>query len=333
MDKEILKTAATRLTKPPKGILAADESSGTCDKRFSALNIAPTEENRRAYRELLITAPDLDKYISGIILYDETIRQSTKDGKKFTEVMKSKGIDIGIKVDQGLVDFQENPDEKITQGLDGLKERLQEYKDMGATFAKWRAVYQIGEGTPSEALMLENARILAKYALLCQELNIVPIIEPEILIEGVHSIEQCDKITRRNFEILFPELVLMGVFMPGIILKTSMVISGKNASDKAPADKVAEMTVASLVDKVPSDIGGIVFLSGGQSEEESTVHLNLMHQTGDLPWNLTFSYSRAIQNPVLKHWAKHPDDTAGAQKLLIERAGANSLASVGQYPQ
>ncbi|MDP9248911.1 MAG: fructose-bisphosphate aldolase class I, partial [bacterium] len=290
-----------------------------------------SEENRRAYRELLITAPGLEEYISGIIFYDETIRQSAKDGKSFYAILQSKGIDVGIKVDQGLKDFPPFEGEQKTQGLEGLKGRLEEYKTMGATFAKWRAVYKIGEGTPSVLLMEENAKILAEYARVCQELDIVPIIEPEVLIEGEHSIDQCYEATAKNLDILFAEFVKENIFLPGAILKTSMVISGKGAQNRAVPEQVAEMTLKCLKEHVPKNIGGVVFLSGGQNEEESVVHLNLMHQKGELPWNLTFSYSRAIQNPVLKYWSENMEDIKGAQELLLERAKGNSLASVGEY--
>jgi fructose-bisphosphate aldolase class I len=331
VNKDILTKTVARLTNPPKGIIAADESNNTCNARFEKLGIPATEENRRAYRELLITAPDIEKYISGYILYDETIRQSSKDGKSFSSILQSKGMDVGIKVDAGLKEFTAGSPEKITQGLDGLPERLKGYKKMGATFAKWRAVYTIGDNLPSDALMKTNADSLAQYALLCQAEDIVPIIEPEVLYEGEHSIEKCYEVTARNFDILFDKFKTLNVFMSGIILKTSMVISGKNAPEKAGAEKVAEQTLKCLKKHLPADIGAIVFLSGGQSEEDSTIHLNLMHQMGTLPWNLSFSYSRAIQNPVLKHWAEYPKDIAGAQAILLKMAEQNSLASIGKY--
>ncbi len=331
MNQEILKATVARLTNSPKGILAADESSKTCDARFEKVGVAQNEENRRSYRELLITAPSINQYISGFILYDETIRQSTKDGKSFPSVMQAEGIDVGIKVDGGLKEFNGSIVEKITVGLDGLPERLKEYRAMGATFAKWRAVINIGEGLPTDAALQANAEALAQYALMCQDADIVPIIEPEVLLEGTHSIEKCYEVTAHNLDIVFAEFKKQNVFLPGVILKTSMVISGKDAPAKATQREVAEMTVKCLKEHVPADIGAIVFLSGGQSEEDSTVHLNLMHQMGDLPWNLTFSYSRALQNPVLKHWAEHPEDISGAQELLLKAAKANSLASVGKY--
>ncbi len=332
MNKEILTKTVARLVSSPKGILAIDESSITCNKRFEKLGIPTTEENRREYRELLINAPEIEKYISGYILFDETIRQSTQNGYQFTSILKSKGIDIGIKVDAGLKDFPSNQLEKITEGLDGLSNRLKEYKDLGATFAKWRAAYIISDDTtPSLECMNENAKILAQYAHLCQEQDIVPIIEPEILIEGVHTIDKCYEVTAKNLDIVFNELKLMNVFLPGLILKTSMVIPGKVSMMKVSTEKIAEMTLGCLKEHVPKDIGGIVFLSGGQDDEEATLNLNAMHQKGDLPWPLTFSYSRAIQNKVLESWAHNKGDIKSAQDLLLVAARNNSEASLGQY--
>lgn len=332
MNQEILAQTAARLVKPPKGIIAADESAPTCDARFEKLNIAKTEENRRAYRELLITAPGIEQYISGFILFDETIRQSTKDGKSFTSIMKEKGVDIGIKVDKGTIDFPDHPGEKITQGLEGLSERLKEYKTMGATFAKWRAIYNISANTPSEALMRENARTLAQYAKACQAEDIVPIIEPEVLLDGDHTIKKCYEVTARNLEIVFEEITNALIFLPGLILKTSMVLPGKDSKVEVYDDEIAKMTVKCLKEKVPQAIGGVVFLSGGQDDIKATIRLDAMHQLGDLPWALTFSFSRAIQNPVLQSWAANPGNVAAAQALLIERAKDNSLASIGKHP-
>lgn len=331
IDEEKLVRIVERLMKPPKGILAIDESLNTCNQRFEKLGVPTTEEKRREYRELLVTAPEIEKYISGFILFDETIRQSTKNGRDFISVLQEKGVDIGIKVDEGLVDMPGHEGEKITKGLENLKNRLEEYKNMGATFAKWRAVYSISENTPSEDCFRENAKILVEYASLCQKLNIVPILEPEVLIDGKHSIEKCYEVTARNLDIIFEELQKFDIFIPGVILKTSMVLSGKEAEEKVKPEEVAKMTVKCLREHVPGHIGGIVFLSGGQSDEEATVHLNLMHQMGSLPWPLTFSYSRAIQNQALEHWAKNPADIIGTQKILLDRAKANSLASIGKY--
>lgn len=333
INREKLIETVTRLVNPPRGILAIDESNNSCNTRFLNLGVPQTEEKRREYRELLITTPGIEKYISGFILFDETIRQSTKDGKNFTTILQENGIDIGIKVDQGLVDFSLHEGEKITQGLDGLSERLQEYKNMGATFAKWRAVYQIGENTPSEELMKENAISLSKYASICQELDIVPIIEPEVLYNGTHTIEKCYEVMAHNFDIIFAELLKQNIFVPGIILKTSMVLAGKDAKEKSSAEAVARMTIKCLEEHVPSFIGGIVFLSGGQSDEDATINLNTMHCCGPLTWPLTFSYSRAIQNKTLQAWAKNPDDKMTAQALLLSATKNNSEASLGKYGQ
>jgi fructose-bisphosphate aldolase class I len=331
INEQLLKDATARLTIKPKGILAADESSATCNKRFEKLGIATTEENRRAYRELLISAPELENYISGIILFDETIRQSTKDGKTFVSLMNLKGIDVGIKVDAGLKDLPGHEGEKFTDGLVGLPERLQEYHNMGATFAKWRAVYTVGENLPSAECMKINAEALAEYALMCQEKNIVPIIEPEVLFDGSHTIEECFASTSKNLNVVFATMMMKGVYIPGVILKTSMVLAGKDAVKASTPNEVANMTLQCLKDHVPADIGGIVFLSGGQDADYATKNLNAMHKGGDLPWALTFSYSRGIQNSVIEYWAKNPSDVAGAQKILIEMCKKNSLASIGQY--
>ena len=331
MNKDILTKTIARLLLPGKGLLAIDEKVETCDKRFEKLGVPTTEEKRREYREILVTAPEMEKYISGYILFDETIRQKTKDGRSFTSVLKEKGIEIGIKADQGLIDFPMHLGEKITQGLDGLSERLKEYKNMGATFAKWRAVFTIGENIPSRDCMEENAKLFAQYALTCQKLNIVPIVEPEILIEGDYSLEKSYEITAQNLKLVFHELKNLNVFIPGMILKTSMVIPGNNPKITIYDEEIAKMTVSCLKKNVPADIGGIVFLSGGQEDEAATEHLNLMHKMGPLPWPLTFSYGRAIQNKTLQSWAHNPEDIATAQALLLTAAQNNSQASIGQY--
>lgn len=331
MNQNILTQTIVRLIESPKGILAIDESLPTCNKRLEKLGIPTTKEKRREYRELLITASNIEKYISGYILFDETIRQKTKEEKSFTSILQSKGIEIGIKVDAGLSDFLGHPGEKITKGLDGLGDRLKEYKKLGATFTKWRAVYTIGENTPSVDCMKTNAEIFAKYAILCQENDIMPIIEPEVLIDGNHPIEKCYEATARNLQIVFDELETAGVFMPGIILKTSMVLPGKDVKVVTDNMEIARNTIKCLKEKVPDMIGGIVFLSGGQSDIEATKNLNAMHKLGPLPWPLTFSYGRAIQNLALQAWAQNPNDVAGAQSFLLAAARNNSLASIGQY--
>ncbi|MBP6060616.1 MAG: fructose-bisphosphate aldolase class I [Candidatus Pacebacteria bacterium] len=331
MNQNVLIDTAKKLVAKPKGILAIDESMATCNKRFEALGIPATPEKRQSYRELLVTAPGIENYISGYILFDETIRQSTLNGKSFVSVLGEKGIEVGIKVDAGLVDLDRHIGEKVTKGLDGLDERLKEYRSMGATFAKWRGVYTIGINVPSEDCMRENAKSFAKYAKLCQENDIVPIVEPEVLFDGDHTIERCYEVTTQNLEIVFTELKNEGVFLPGIVLKTSMVLPGKELQVIIKDEEIAKMTVRCLKEKVPSEIGGIVFLSGGQKDEEAMLRLNEMHKLGDLPWPLTFSYGRAIQNSALQSFAKNPDDVALAQTLLVSAAKNNSLASVGEY--
>jgi fructose-bisphosphate aldolase class I len=331
MNKEKLIETVARLVVTPKGILAIDESLETCNKRFEKLGIPTTEEKRREYRELLITAGDIEKYISGYILFDETIRQSTRAGKSFPVVLQEKGIEVGIKVDQGLINMPAQLGEKITQGLEGLADRLKEYKNMGATFAKWRAVYTISENIPSIDCLKENAVLLAKYAAMCQENNLVPIVEPEILIDGEHTIEKCFEVTAKNLDILFKELINENVFIPGIILKTSMILSGKDAKEKSSTEEVARLTIKCLKEHVPVSIGGIVFLSGGQSDLDAVLNLNAMHKMGSLPWPLTFSYGRAIQNPALQSWAENREDINRAQELLLTAAKNNSEASVGEY--
>lgn len=331
MNKEKLVETVSRLMAIPKGILAIDESTSTCNTRFEKLGIISSEENRRVYRELLVTTPGIEQYISGYILYDETIRQKTKEGKSFTSVLQEKGIDVGIKVDMGTKDFSPHLGDKITEGLVGLAERLQEYKEMGATFAKWRAIYTISKETPSEACVQANADIFAEYAQICQNEGIVPIVEPEILIDGDHTIEQCFDVTSRNLDVVFKTLKAKNIFIPGMILKTSMVISGNESLKLSPANDVAKMTIKCLLKYVPKEIGGIVFLSGGQEDDEATRNLNATNAHSPLPWPLTFSYGRAIQNKALMSWAKNPFDISTAQKLILVAAKANSLARMGEY--
>ena len=330
-NKNNLTETVSRLIATPKGILAIDESIPTFNKRFEKLGIISSEENRRAYRELLVTAPNIEQYISGYILYDETIRQKTTDGKSFTSILQEKGINIGIKVDMGTKDFPPILGDKITEGLAGLAERLHEYKEMGATFAKWRATYSIGKETPSEVCMQANADIFAEYAQMCQNEGIVPIVEPEILIDGDHTIEQCFEVTSRNLDIVFKTLSAKNIYFPGMILKTSMVISGKEAVVQSKADEVAEMTIKCFKEHIPKEVGGVVFLSGGQSDEDATKNLNAMHKHMPLPWPLSFSYGRAIQNKALMSWAKNPSDISTVQKLLLNSAKENSLARMGEY--
>lgn len=332
MDIEVLKTTAKAMVSRGKGIIAADESAGTCQKRFDAVGLSCTEETRRAYRATMFETPGLEEYISGVILYDETIRQKGSDGTPVAEILSRKGILPGIKVDAGAKDLALHSGEKITEGLDGLRERLAEYKALGAQFAKWRAVITIGDNMPSEACIFANAHALARYAALCQEADIVPMVEPEVLIDGTHSIERCFEVTETTLEEVFEELDHQGVAPEGTILKASMVIAGKKAAKQSSVADVAEQTLRVLNETVPKNLAGVVFLSGGQGDEQATAHLNAMNASGKNPWPLSFSYSRAIQNPVLKKWAENPAaNTKAAQDILLFRSRMNSLAAQGKY--
>lgn len=318
---------------PGKGILAIDESHSTCKKRFDAYGIECTEENRRAYRELLITSPGAEAYLSGIILFDETLRQKTTQGTPFPKILESKGMIPGIKVDAGVKDLAFFPGEKVTEGLDGLRERLTEYQMLGARFAKWRAVITIGPDIPSTACINANAHGLARYAALCQEQDFVPMVEPEILMDGNHSMQRCYDSTARMLKTLFEQLVEQRVMLEGTILKVSMVLPGKDAPKQAGAGEVAQKTLQCLKENVPATLAGIVFLSGGQSDEKATSHLDAMNRMGKgkLPWPLSFSYGRAIQSSAMKIWAKNPTDVSRAQKTVVTRSRLNSLAAQGKY--
>lgn len=327
-----LKQTARAMTATGKGLLAADESNPTCAKRFEAVGVENTEENRRAYRQLLLTTAGVEQYLSGVILFDETIRQKDDDGKSFVEHLKAEGIIPGIKVDAGAKDLALHEGEKVTEGLDGLRERFAEYASLGAGFAKWRAVITIiGDQAPTQACITANAHAMARYAALAQEAGIVPIVEPEVLLDGDHSIERCYEVTAEALDTLFAALKNQDVLLEGLILKASMVISGKDAPNRADIQTVAEQTVKCLKEHVPAEVAGVVFLSGGQEEIEATAHLDAMKKIGDLPWSLTFSYSRAIQNPVLKLWAESKTDEAKA--AYLHRCEANSLAARGQWTE
>jgi fructose-bisphosphate aldolase class I len=329
-----LVSVAESMVAEGKGILAIDESTGTIAKRFKAVNIESTEENRRAYREMLLTTAGLGRHVSGAILYDETIRQSTRAGVPFVKVMQDAGVLPGIKVDMGAHPLAGHPGEKITEGLDGLRGRLEEYRALGARFAKWRAVITIGENIPTSSCVDANAHALARYAALCQEAGIVPIVEPEVLMDGAHNLDESFEVTEATLRALFNQLYEQNVLLEGTILKASMVISGSEAQNRASVPDVAEATVQCLLNAVPAALGGIVFLSGGQADEEATAHLNAMNQLGDFPWPLTFSYGRALQAPSLQVWAQDPAaNVAAAQKKLAHRARMNGLAAMGQYDE
>lgn len=332
MSIEDLEEIAQAMVAPGKGIIAIDESNNTIRKRFDAVGVECTEENRRAYREMLLTTPNLGQYISGAILFDETIRQSTRDGVPFTKVMTEAGILPGIKVDKGTVPLAGCPGELITEGLDGLRGRLEEYARLGARFAKWRAVINIGEDIPTGTCIEANAHALARYAALCQEQGLVPMVEPEVLIDGNHDIDVCYEVTEATLRSLFGALYEHNVLLEGTILKASMVISGKDCPEQAGVEEVAEATLRCLKSTVPASLPGIVFLSGGQSDEAATAHLNAMNHLGAKPWPLSFSYGRAMQQAALKLWA---EDMSGnftkAQETVYARARDNGLAALGQW--
>ncbi len=327
-----LEATAKTMVENGKGILAIDESTPTIGKRFDTINLESTEENRRTYRDLLITNPGGKEYISGMILFDETIRQSTSDGTPFAKALIDQGIMPGIKVDTGAKEFARHPDEKITEGLDGLRDRLAEYKELGAKFAKWRAVITIGDNIPSQACIDANAHALARYAGLCQEAGIVPMVEPEVLMDADNTIERCYEVTEKTLSTLFNALKSQDVSIEHTILKINMVISGKQCSTQADVQEVADKTVECLLKNVPAELPGIVFLSGGQSEELATAHLNAMNAgNSDLPWPLSFSYGRALQAPCIKAWGGKAENVEAAQKALLHRSKCNSLACKGEY--
>jgi fructose-bisphosphate aldolase class I len=314
-----------------KGALAADESAATCEKRFNTINTACTEENRRVYRGLLFTTPGVEKFISGVILFDETLRQKTNDGVPYGDYLAKKGILPGIKVDKGAMDLALCPGEKVTEGLDGLRPRLTEYFKLGARFAKWRAVITIGEAIPSHACLYANAHALARYAALCQEASIVPMIEPEVLLDGSHTIERCEEVTEATLRATYAAMAAHNVSFEHTILKSSMVVSGKDCPRQAGVEEVAERTLRVLKRTVPASQPGVVFLSGGQSDVSATAHLNAMNAMGGNPWPLTFSYSRALQNPALKTWAGKAANYESAQQAFYHRAHMNGMAAQGKW--
>lgn len=332
MSSKQLVEVAQAMVAEGKGILAIDESSGTIAKRLKSVNMESTETNRQSYRDMLLTTPGLGEHISGAILFDETIRQSSLDGRPFVEVMNEAGVMPGIKVDTGAHPMAGHPGEKVTEGLDGLRGRLEEYVELGARFAKWRAVITIGENIPTAACVDANAHALARYAALCQEAGVVPMVEPEVLMDGGHSIDTCYEVTEATLRALFNQLYEQNVLLEGTILKASMVISGSEASNRAGVEEVAEATIQCLLNSVPAALAGVVFLSGGQSDIEATAHLNAMNRIGGLPWPLSFSYGRALQAPSLSIWGENPaDNVAKAQAALAHRAKMNGLATSGRY--
>ncbi|MEP6984439.1 MAG: class I fructose-bisphosphate aldolase [Chloroflexota bacterium] len=333
MNAQVLIDTARALVAGDKGLLAMDESTPTCNKRFAALGIPQTEETRRAYRELIVTTPGLGECISGAILYDETIRQKTKEGIPFLKVITDAGIIPGIKVDTGAKDMAGHSGEKITEGLDGLRDRLTEYAQMGARFAKWRAVIAIGDGIPSRGCIEANAQVLARYAALCQEAGLVPIVEPEVLMEGEHTIERCDEVMEEVLRTVFNQLYTQQVMLEGMILKPNMVLPGLTCPKQETVDEVADITVQCLLRAVPAAVPGVAFLSGGQSGVLASARLNAMNVRfkARLPWALAFSFARAIQQPALEIWQGEEANLLAAQQALYQRAKDNLKARHGEY--
>jgi fructose-bisphosphate aldolase class I len=322
---------ARALVAPGRGILAADESDGTIKKRFDSIQVESTEESRRAYRDLLFTTPGMEEHISGVILFDETIRQSSPDGTPFPKLLEDKGVIPGIKVDKGAKPLALAEDETVTEGLDGLRDRLAEYVELGARFAKWRATYSIGADLPSEYCVWVNAHALARYAALCQEAGLVPIVEPEVLQEGEHTIEESAKATGRVLLAVYQELHDQRVELAGTLLKPNMVLSGYSADNRAGIEEVAEATLEVLYKHVPASVPGIVFLSGGQTDEDASAHLSAMNAKGPHPWELSFSYGRALQAPALKAWRGDESNVQAAKEAFAHRARMNGLARSGEY--
>jgi len=331
MDRATLNEIAQALVAPGKGILAADESSGTIKKRFDSIDVESTEDNRRAYRQMLFTTPGSGDHISGVILFDETIRQSADDGTSFPQLLESQGIIPGIKVDTGAKPLAGAEGETVTEGLDGLRERLAEYRHLGARFAKWRATYTITDTLPSQYCIDVNAHALARYAALCQEAEIVPIVEPEVLMDGTHTIDRSAIVTTHVLEALYDALFAQHVFLPGTLLKPNMVLSGYECPQQASDDEVADKSIAVYRYAVPAAVPGIVFLSGGQSDEQATARLNVMNQRGPHPWQLSFSYGRALQAPALKAWGGEAAQLAAGQQAYAKRARLNGAARSGDY--
>ncbi|HJP01637.1 MAG TPA: class I fructose-bisphosphate aldolase [Planctomycetota bacterium] len=327
-----LNDIALDLVSPKKGILAADESTPTIAKRLASVDVANTEDLRRDYREMLFTSEGGGEFIGGVILFDETIRQESLDGRRLADILTEQGIHPGIKVDCGAKPLAGAPGETVTEGLDGLRARLNEYAELGARFAKWRAVITIGDGIPSETCIATNAHALARYAALCQEAGLVPIVEPEVLMDGAHDQARCDEVTRRTLSRTFEELALQRVALDGMLLKPNMVVSGKDCPEQAGVEAVADATVACFMDTVPTEVPGIVFLSGGQSEEDATAHLSAMNQRHpDLPWQLSFSYGRALQASALAAWAGKRERFSQGQATFMHRARMNGAARSGSY--
>jgi fructose-bisphosphate aldolase, class I len=332
MNEQLLSTNAGYLVAQGRGVLAADESSASCQKRFDAVGVECTPDTRRDYREILLTTPEAVGVLSGVIFYDETFWQSTRGGETFLSYCEKSGILPGIKVDEGLTDLSGFPGEKVTRGLDTLPERMKKYQDAGAKFAKWRAVIAIDKATgiPTDSLIGANAYTLARYARICQDHNIVPMVEPEVLFDGTHTIEECEAVMVRVYTMLFAFMKEFRVYLPGAILKTSMVLPGKESGLPVIPEEVAERTARVMKSHIPSDLGGVVFLSGGQTPTQAFLNLNAIAKAGPYPWGVTFSYSRALQDPVLKYWAEHRDDTKGGMDIFARQLSVAVRARDGK---
>jgi fructose-bisphosphate aldolase class I len=333
MDEAQLKTIAQKMASPGKGLLAADESNNSCAKRFEAVQVECTEATRREYRQLLFTTPNIEQYLNGVILFDETFWQSTNHHETFRKYLAARDILPGIKVDKGLIDLPGFAGEKATQGLDGLPERMLDYAANGGQFAKWRAVITLGDGIPTDECIGANTYALARYARICQDAGIVPMVEPEVLFDGQHSIEQCEAAMAHTLDILFQTMRAFRVYLPGAILKTSMVLPGKDSGTAIDHDDVAERTVRVLHEHAPHELGGVVFLSGGQTSNDAFINLNRIARRGQHPWGMTFSYSRALQDPVLKAWAKDRHAIAEAQSLFYRQVQLAASASKGELDE
>jgi fructose-bisphosphate aldolase, class I len=327
----VMRDTARELVAPGKGILAADESTGTIRKRFDQIGVESTEENRRRYRQILFTTPGIGNHISGVILYDETIRQAADDGTPFVEVLEKRGVIPGIKVDTGAKTLAFFPGETVTEGLDGLRERLAEYRELGARFAKWRVTLFIGAGLPTDFALEANAHAMTRYAALCQEAEIVPIVEPEVLMDGDHHIDACEAATGRTLDALYAELAAHRVDLPGTLLKVNMVLCGQGCVDQVSHGEVAQRTLRTLRAHVPPEVPGVVFLSGGMSEQDATIRLNEMNKSSRQPWQLSFSYGRALQQSALTAWGGDAANLEKAQKALQHRARMNGLARSGEF--
>lgn len=333
MNEKTLHETALAMVAKGRGILAADESTGTIGKRFEGIKVENTEENRRAYRDMLFSAPGVEKNTSGVIFYEETLFQKSADGTPFTKLLAGKNIVPGIKVDKGTKPLPGSPNETLTEGLDGLRERLTKYKEAGARFAKWRGVITIGNGIPTDYCIHVNAHALARYAALCQEQDIVPIVEPEVLMDADNTIDTCEWVTRKTLHAVFDELYQQRVLLEGIVLKPNMVISGKKCATQADRKTVAARTLKILKQEVPPAVPGIAFLSGGQSDEDATAHLDEMNKLGGGPWVLTYSYGRALQAAALKAWSGKTENVGAGQKAYLHRAAMNGLAATGKWEQ